>query len=43
LAVSRQCAARHNREQAVMERIREALYKRVIGAEESETEQLVSQ
>lgn len=36
LAVSRQCAARHNREEAVMNRVREALYRRVIGAADTE-------
>ncbi|MEP7366252.1 MAG: hypothetical protein ABI972_23590 [Acidobacteriota bacterium] len=34
LAVSRQCAARYNRGEEAMNRIREAVYRRVIGADE---------
>ena len=43
LSVSRQCAARHNRSDEASGRIRESIYRRVIGAEESEFTRLVSQ
>lgn len=42
LAVSRQCAARRNRGEQAMSRVREAMYRRVIGAGDSEMDRLVS-
>jgi len=41
-AASRQCAARRNRGEEADSRIREALYRRLIGAEDSELQRLVS-
>ncbi len=42
LAVSRQCAARRNRGEQAMSKVREAMYRRVIGAGDSEMDRLVS-
>lgn len=42
LAVSRQCAARRNRGEQAMSKVREAMYRRVIGADDSEMDRLVS-